>query len=545
MAVSDQDSRSQCEGLQGLQGEDRQEGAGATKLAEKPPFEITVSENKLEAWLTVYRKPDAGKDPAGLAETANAQHVLAAVENRNIKMNLDAAAIQTEILRPSSRPVTIAKGKAPVQGQDARLELFFSEKIESLFMEAGGLIDYKNHMRIPSVQKGDVIARKIPPVEGRMGYDVYGNALFPDPVEDIPIEGRGHVVITPEGLVIADEEGRPRVSGHRVKYFDINTAFCVPGNVDLQTGNIIFSGDVVVYGDVMDHLVIESLGNIYVQGSVFNAVLTATGSIAVQGNVLGSKLHAGYFGARHNKLHHCLRPLIDMFENVMECANVLLYETDRRRIQARYGQVLALIMASRYPKAENAVKELLGIVSDMPFYDKEELRLLYRYLRIFLERSAVVEVMTVSKMEHFVRVLNNLFTQAASGTEEQAQIHITQCQNSTLKSSGDILIKKEGVIQSDLYSGGSIAFDMDNAVCRGSRLEAGDAISAKYVGSTTGVGTVLKAARKIAVKKMFEGRIMIDRYSLDILEPVEEAVFDRESMMRRAGEGGEQHTHTG
>jgi uncharacterized protein (DUF342 family) len=92
-------------------------------------------------------------------EILNLQDVLSAVEDMGIKMNIDAAAVQMEILQPSHRPVNIARGKAPVQGQDARLDMFFSENIENIFTEVQGVIDFKNHMNIPSVKSGDVIAK--------------------------------------------------------------------------------------------------------------------------------------------------------------------------------------------------------------------------------------------------------------------------------------------------------------------------------------------------------------------------------------------------
>ncbi|NHN35600.1 hypothetical protein [Paenibacillus agricola] len=117
----------------------------------------------------------------------------------------------------------------------------------------------------------------------------------------------------------------------------------------------------------------------------------------------------------------------------------------------------------------------------------------------------------------------------ALSQESKVQININQGQKSILKSNGDILIRKEGVIQCDLYSAGNIIFYLDNSVCRGSKLEAGDTISAMYVGGMTGVRTSLKAAKKVMVKKMFEGRVIIDRYSTDIFEPVEEKTFDRNS----------------
>ncbi|WP_197187566.1 flagellar assembly protein A [Brevibacillus agri] len=121
------------------------------------------------------------------------------------------AAIQTEILQPSHRKIKIARGKSPVQGQDAQLELYFSEDIENVFTEVKGIVDYKNHLNIPSVKRGDVIAKKTPPVEGQAGYDVYGNVILPDPVKDILIAGKNHVEITPNFIVIAKKEDQVHI----------------------------------------------------------------------------------------------------------------------------------------------------------------------------------------------------------------------------------------------------------------------------------------------------------------------------------------------
>jgi hypothetical protein len=517
------------------------------EIEEKPLFEISVSEEKIDAYLTINRTErhawsladlalqldvtlTAEEDSSIILETINLQDILIAVENMSIKMNLDVAAVQMEVLHPSHRPVKVARGKPPVQGQDAQLDMFFSENIENVFNEVRGLTDYKNHMNIPSVKSGEVIAKKTPPIEGQTGYDVFGNMLLPDPVQDIRIAGKDNVEITPDSIVIAKKEGRPRVTGNQIKYFDINTAYLVPGNVDLQTGNIVFAGDVIVYGDVMDNMIIESLGNIYVAGSVFNSTLTATGSIAVKGNVIGSNLYSGYFGMLYNRLYNSSKLLMDILEKMMQSAKLLLNEISKKKMQVRYGQVLLLITESNYQQVWDVVKELLGVISSMQSYNKDALQQqLKNYLELFLQRTKIVEVMTASRMEDFMRVLKEAFMRVALSQESQVQVNINQGQNSTLKSNGDILIRGEGVIHCDLYSAGNIIFFLDNSVCRGSKLEAGDTISAMVVGGISGVSTSLKATKKVIVKKMFEGRVIVDRQSADIFEPIEEKTFDRNS----------------
>lgn len=71
---------------------------------------------------------------------------------------------------------------------------------------------------------------------GVIGYNVFGELIKPNPPKDITIIAKENVIITADGEVFAEKEGRPRVTGTTVKYFDITTKFVVTGDVDLKTG---------------------------------------------------------------------------------------------------------------------------------------------------------------------------------------------------------------------------------------------------------------------------------------------------------------------
>ncbi|MDF2662460.1 MAG: hypothetical protein K0Q94_5251, partial [Paenibacillus sp.] len=218
------------------------------EVEEKPLFEIEVSADKLYAYFQLMSKERyawrlldsmpvnaisivAEEDDSIVLESVHLSEVVAALEQRSIMFQLDIAAIQHEVQQPTYRPVVVARGKAVIPGEDAQLDLYFAEQVESHFFEVGGSVDFRNHLHIPSVKRGEVIAKKIPPVQGIPGFDVYGNIVIPPPPKDIMIVVKSSVELTPEGEIVALKEGRPRITGEKIKTFDISTSYIVSGNV--------------------------------------------------------------------------------------------------------------------------------------------------------------------------------------------------------------------------------------------------------------------------------------------------------------------------
>lgn len=513
------------------------------EIEENPLFEVTISEDRLHvyfhlrskvrhAWRLLDTEPtntiivSAQPDHDIVLETVHLSHVIAELEQKTISAQLDIASIQRELESPTYRPVVIAKGKAAVPGKDAQLELYFSEQVESRFFEVGGSIDFRNHLQIPSAMRGEIIARKIPLIEGIPGIDVYGNIIIPEPPKDILIAVKPSVELTPDGAILALKEGRPRMTGGKVKTFDISTAYTVARDVDMETGNIVFSGDVIVYGNVTDGMIIESLGNVYVFGGVFNATITATGSIHTRENVIGSSLYSGYFGVMFNRLYQCAIHLSDQMEKLLKASRMLEQALEAKKQTVRFGQIVVLLIENKLRGIPTAIKDLLIVIGNIQHLKKEEYQKLKEMSELFLQPAQLLEMASYSLMQSYLALLQETHKEVARMQEEIVEIRINQCHNSMLKSNGDIVIHREGVLLSDLYSAGNIRFDHEYSVCRGSRLEAGGSITAQIIGGQTGADTVIKAAKQIKVRKMYSGRVCIGKYCTDVFDVVENKTFD-------------------
>ncbi|WP_410514255.1 FapA family protein [Paenibacillus sp. BR2-3] len=518
------------------------------EISEPPLYSITVSEDKLWAFFTLYSTKqyawnlndhtsasyleiDATINTEVIVGQLSLNHVISDFENKSITQNLNISGIHAELQNPSYQPIPVANGRAAVPGENARLELFFSEKItDGEFSEVGGQVDYRSHLRIPSVLRGEVIARKIPLVEGMPGYDVHGEILYPQQPSDIIVIAKDHTVLLVNNEIRALREGRPRMTGDKIKYFDICTSYIVPGNVNIKTGNILFSGDIIVQGDVEDNMIIESLGNVYVAGSVYNSTITATGSILVKGNVANSKLYSGYFGVMYNRIYNASQLLLEEVKGLQKAIKILTQAVESRKQSVKYGQAILLLLESKFKKIPQVIRELLTVLTHVKSTYHHDLEQVMHFLNVFLNPPQLVDFMNEASLGGFLNSLVQLHTGVARMQETKVEVNMGQCQNTIIKSNGDIIIHRDGIVQSDLFSSGNISFLKSTSVCRGSKLEAGGMISAYLVGGESGAQSFLKAKRSVTVRKMYLGKVTIDRYTADITEPVENMVFNSETV---------------
>lgn len=509
---------------------------------DEPMYEIEVSPDRMQASIRVFAEiryawklEDSGADsilspkvrpdrdaPVRRLEIAE---LMAEVGALGIRKNLDVSAIVQALQQSDGQPVVFAIGQHPVSGTDARLELLFDKNIENAFEEAGGALDYRSHLRIPSVQPGDLLAQVVPSIPGVPGYDVYGEPISAPPVREIDVRARQHVAEKDNHTFTATKAGRPCITDGAVRYLDVADAYVVQGDVDLKTGHIVFSGDVTIQGSVTDNMIVESLGSVYVSGGVYHATITAAGGILVQGSTIGSCLYSGSFGLSFNRLHHLSMQLKNETSMLLQASRTLYAEVGRRGQSVRFGQVVLLLMKTKFKDIQPHIRELLQVLvtvqrstgaSSNEFADDLNLLLSPAQMIESLDEDLLIRLQGALEQEHsFVNDMQ----------QGESSIEISRCQTSTIKSNGDIIIHREGVMQSDLYSTGSIRFAHPNSVCRGSRLEAEQRIGARIVGSAGGAPCILRAGVSISVHRMFDGKISVGTLHRDILTLVQDYTF--------------------
>ena len=177
---------------------------------------------------------------------------------------------------PVDLSVVIVKGKPVIQGENGRIEILV-ENTPVVTFDEDGRADYRNIEKYRTVEKGQLLAKIYPPVEGTPGINIFGEEVSPRPV--YPVEVRpGPNVVQTSGTV----ECYARIHGifiYNAKLLDVSAVLEIPGNVGLESGNVHYDGSVNIQGSI------ERGSKVIVDGDVTVGSAVESGSVHTGGSL--------------------------------------------------------------------------------------------------------------------------------------------------------------------------------------------------------------------------------------------------------------------
>ncbi len=251
---------------------------------------LEVQVNKATTKARLYLRAPAEGEP----ETCTLEILHRVLRDCRITFGLDQEALNSFfVASPGSllynTPVVVAQGIAATDGVDGYVRELFDRTSQPHFdQRPDGSIDFKNMHIVNNVSKGTVICEIINPVQGSIGTSVYNKPLRPRTAK-APAVPRGENI----DLVTVDEHMSQLVAatdGNLVfkdKRFCVEHTFKVNGNVNNSIGNINFTGNVIVSGDVCEGYSIRTNGDVTVYGIVEGASIYAGGNIILQKGING------------------------------------------------------------------------------------------------------------------------------------------------------------------------------------------------------------------------------------------------------------------
>ncbi len=293
-------------------------------------FEVRISEDQLQVVLNCVWD--------GEQTEALLRRVQSEIDHLGLSRMADRADIERRVLEATERShdlseVVLMEGMPPIQPVDGTVEWasdFFSTGF-AVDPESGA-IDYRRRQAQPEVSAGQLLARTIPPHEGRPGCDVFGKPIRVARAMPARIRAGANVEYNEsEHAYYALEGGRIRWAN---EILSVDLLYVVPGTVGLQSGNISHPGAVQIDGDVQVGASVVAGGDVDVRGMVEECDIQAGGNLTVCGGISGGPsqhiVSAGTVHARFILEGHVEAADDVVVEreivhsNVITCGNVLM-----------------------------------------------------------------------------------------------------------------------------------------------------------------------------------------------------------------------------
>lgn len=190
---------------------------------------------------------------------------------------------------PQPTWILVKEGTRARPGQDGAVEVCIrqSDRPDAANENA---IDYHEVSPFQEIQRGTVIAVRTLAIPGEAGCDVFGEALsVPEVTEAVWTPGE-NVEEVPEPAGVQYRAAIDGILEWTAEGAAVRPDLQIQGDVDAHTGNLHFSGDIMVDGSVTAGFAIDCGGNLTVRGSIENgATIECAGDLAVGKGLFGEK----------------------------------------------------------------------------------------------------------------------------------------------------------------------------------------------------------------------------------------------------------------
>lgn len=245
-------------------------------------FDITVkiSPDYLSATLTVemYSEDCSIK----ISDLENA------LSKKNVSFGVDKNILEKIVADPGiAKEIVVAKGVPFIHGEDGKIEYKFNKETSlKPTINEDGTVDFKNTDFFIPAKRGQILATKTLPTEGKNGTLVTGKIMKGKNGKIVNFKVGKNVFISDDNLsVISSVDGSIKFEYDTISV--INT-LDIKGDVGIETGNIVFSGKINISGNVCTGFSVKSNDDIVIGGLVEGAVIETDGNLTIKRGVQGA-----------------------------------------------------------------------------------------------------------------------------------------------------------------------------------------------------------------------------------------------------------------
>ncbi|MBD3391567.1 MAG: DUF342 domain-containing protein, partial [Chitinivibrionales bacterium] len=185
--------------------------------------------------------------------------------------------------------VCVAEGDAPQPGEPGKLEYLFDTSSRGRPQESSdGRVDLRNLQLVINVEKGQELVRRLPPAAGTPGRSVYGEGIDPSPEPEAQFKMGAGIRVSDDdpNVLVAEIDGAVVMSPD--EYVEVIKSEIIASDIDYNTGNVSFTGDLTIRGSVRAGFEVNAKGNLRIGGNVEDAAVSCTGNLEIAGGAVGS-----------------------------------------------------------------------------------------------------------------------------------------------------------------------------------------------------------------------------------------------------------------
>lgn len=228
------------------------------------------------------------EEPGAYDFNLTKDEIVKALADKKVTFGLMPNAIESIVKNPiDARDVEVAKGIHHEHGIDSNI-IFEVDTTNDLkpTKNKDGSVDFKQTNFVQTVRKDEVLARKTANTPGKSGTTVTGMNIKAKDGKMANFKFGKNVTLSDDEMSItASCDGSIKMAGLKISIIEVLEIYT---DVGIKTGNVSFSGRIIIRGNVTSGYKVETQDSIEIYGVVESAEILAGGDVIISGGVQGN-----------------------------------------------------------------------------------------------------------------------------------------------------------------------------------------------------------------------------------------------------------------
>ncbi|MEG0296285.1 MAG: FapA family protein [Clostridium sp.] len=418
----------------------------------------------------------------------------------NIVYGIKNDVIESVLDNRENEGVCIAKGMNPIDGIDDKVIVLAGGKQRRVDVNSLERINYREMYVINSVKASDKIGEIQRGITGVDGRNVLGKPIPRRQKKRIEVKASSGCE-NKNDKFYATIDGQPQYKGG---YFTVNPLLTVESDVDIKIGNLNFTGDLHIKGEVKEGMKILATGSISIAKGIYRSEIVANGNVVASGNVTASTIRAGSEDVSIiNKLEN-ISQLIEGLEGLYKNVG---YIKEKKLVKAGVcdNDIIRALLDTKYKGMSKNCENIVEL------YKESKENSTVKLIQDKLLGYGISNITNAFELLNLAEDIKNEREILRQEVGETYDINISFAHECNCKASGSIYVEEKGVVSCDIFAGKEIIFNNDESVCRGGHLKAGKLIRANIVGSQNGGITILEVLKsgRIFINTCYKNTIIV------------------------------------